>query len=80
MTLTIEQHLQVYQLLANEEKNACKAVEKAQLAADNAPYGFGGISVDCIASVVLLNLRAAQYEAARIAAVEYFDAYIKDAA
>ena len=80
MGLNIEQHLQVYRLLADEESKARKAVAKAKTAADNAPSQYGGISVEREAAEVLLQLREAQYQAARIAAVNYFDAYIKDAA
>ena len=80
MQLTIEQHTQVYKVLAAEEAKARKAVAKALAAADKAPSGFGGVSVERTTATVLLNLRTAQYQAARIASTEYFNAYIKESA
>ena len=79
MALSLEQHAAIYQVLADEERKARKAVAKAQTAYDSAPTAYGG-SVERETAAVLINLRADQYMAAQRAAADYFNAYIKDAA
>jgi hypothetical protein len=75
MALTLEQHTEVYAVLADEVSKASRAVVKAEKAYDSAPYAYGG-SVEREAAAVLLNIRKAQYEAANKAANDYFDRFI----
>lgn len=75
MALTIEQHTEVYAVLADEVAKASRAVVKAEKAYDNAPFQYGG-SPEREAAAVLLQIRRAQYAAANEVADDYFNRFI----
>jgi triosephosphate isomerase len=79
MALTKEHRAQVYSVLHNEIEKARKALKKAEAAYERAPALYGG-SVEREAAAMLVNMRREQYQAARLVASEYFDAYIAPAA
>lgn len=80
MALTLDQHKQIYRLLADETAKADRAFAKAKTNYYNARAEYGGGGVERETAAVLLSLREAQKAAAYAAASSYFDAYIKDAA
>lgn len=75
MALTFEQHVAVFNALQKEQIKAQKAYIAAKKIADNAPYEYGG-SEEATIACVILDLRKAQYDAARYAVDAYFKNYL----
>jgi hypothetical protein len=78
MALTIENKRAIYAALAVEEQKASRVFDKACAFVDITPDVYGG-SPERELAVVMANLRKAQLDAARAAATEFFNSYIREA-